>query len=178
MKLFEEQVLRNTKQEIMSYYGSGSQGFTEAQPNFRSGGASEQHSDQSAPFQSGYADPNSWQQQQQNQQQPPYGQHQYLQQPTMKQQQQPFWNPAAAASMAAIAASSLGGATSNEQMLDAAGQFAGSFLQSSSARMIPGLEMTLMVLRQYFAVDNKYVLQKVKRVLAPFLSKQWSRQVG
>eukprot|EP00540_Astrosyne_radiata_P014720 CAMPEP_0116864746 /NCGR_PEP_ID=MMETSP0418-20121206/24999_1 /TAXON_ID=1158023 /ORGANISM="Astrosyne radiata, Strain 13vi08-1A" /LENGTH=196 /DNA_ID=CAMNT_0004500013 /DNA_START=1 /DNA_END=587 /DNA_ORIENTATION=- len=34
-----------------------------------------------------------------------------------------------------------------------------TFLQSSTARMIPGLESAMQMLRVYFAVDNKYVLE-------------------
>lgn len=165
----------------MSYYGNN-QGYGGGQTNF-SGGGQQQTNDQHT-FQSGYGDPNSWQQQQQyeqQQQQQPQQQQQYGQPPVQQQQpqQQAFWNPAAAAGMAAMAASITGASagSSNEQMLDFAGQAAGSFLQSSTARMIPGLERSMMALRQYFAVDNRYVVQKIKRVLAPFLTKGWKRQV-
>ena len=178
----------------MSYYSGNQGGYGGGQPNYNASGAGGQQQHQQSSeytFQSGYGDPNSWQQQQQQpqygqqqQQQPQYGQQQQQQQQygqqTMPPQQQPFWNPAAAASMAAMAASTFTGAatgSTNEQMLDFAGQAAGSFLQSSTARMIPGLERSMMALRQYFAVDNRYVVQKIKRVLAPFLAKGWTRQV-
>ena len=176
----------------MSYYSGNQGGYGGGQPNYNASGAGGQQQHQQSSeytFQSGYGDPNSWQQQQQQpqygqqQQQQQYGQQQQQQQygqQTMPPQQQPFWNPAAAASMAAMAASTFTGAatgSTNEQMLDFAGQAAGSFLQSSTARMIPGLERSMMALRQYFAVDNRYVVQKIKRVLAPFLAKGWTRQV-
>jgi hypothetical protein len=90
---------------------------------------------------------------------------------------QPFWNPATAATMAAVAGSISGsGGFSNDTMLDLASSAGKSFLQSGSARMIPGLESTMLTLRHYFAVDNKYVLRKMQKVLFPFLSKQWQRQ--
>jgi YIF1 len=134
-------------------------------------------------FQQGYGDPNAWQQQQQS-----YGQQQqqqpsqYPPQPQQQQQQQQpaFWNPAAAATMAAMAANLTGsGSSSNEAAMLGLAEAAGkTFLQSSSARMIPGLESAMGALRCYFAVDNRYVLYKMKRVLFPFTCKQWKRQVG
>lgn len=87
----------------------------------------------------------------------------------------PFWNPAAAAQMAAMAATTLSG--NQDAMFDMASTAGQSFLQSSTARMIPGLESSMMVLRQYFAVDNRYVLQKMKRVGMPFVFKTWKRMV-
>ena len=33
-------------------------------------------------------------------------------------------------------------------------------------------------LRYYFAVDNRYVLQKMKRILFPFMTKHWKRNVS
>jgi hypothetical protein len=81
--------------------------------------------------------------------------------------------------MAAVAGSISGsGGFSNDTMLDLASSAGKSFLQSGSARMIPGLESTMLTLRHYFAVDNKYVLRKMQKVLFPFLSKQWQRQVS
>ena len=60
--------------------------------------------------------------------------------PSQPQQQETpaFWNPAAAASV--IAAATTGGGNSNA-MLDLASSAGKSFFQSSSARMIPGLEL-------------------------------------
>jgi len=167
----------------MSYYGSGStnQGY--------SGGGQQQQQSSNNTFQSGYGDPNSWQQQQQygeqqqQQQQSQYGQGQQQQPQQLQQQQpqvQPFWNPAAAVSMAGIAASAFtggGGGSSNQQMLDLAGKTAENFLQNSWARMVPGLEQAFLSMRPYFSVDNRYVVLKMKRVLVPFLAKHWKRQV-
>jgi hypothetical protein len=125
-----------------------------------------------------------WQYSPQNQQQNGYGQPQqqqnaFGQQPQQQQpQQQPFWNPATtAATMAAMASMASGQGLPNEMLTNEmtnAGKF---FLQSTTARFIPGLESTMIVLRSYFAVDNRYVLRKMKRVLFPFFSKQWKRNV-
>jgi hypothetical protein len=90
------------------------------------------------------------------------------------QQQQAFWNPAAAASVMSMAA---GSGFSNDTMLELASNAGKSFFQSGSARMIPGLETTMGKLRVYFAVDNRYVKRKMQKVLFPFLSKHWKREV-
>ena len=52
------------------------------------------------------------------------------------------------------------------------------FLKDSWAKKMPGLEALLLTLRSYFAVDNNYVLQKMKCILFPFLKKQWNRNVS
>lgn len=52
------------------------------------------------------------------------------------------------------------------------------FLESEMARMIPGLEALMISLRRYFAVDNNYVKLKMQRVLFPFSTSQWQRQVS
>ena len=165
----------------MSYYGSGS-----TNQGYSGGGQQQQQQSSNNTFQSGYGDPNSWQQQQQfgEQQQQQQQQSQYGQQQPQQQQPQPqvqpFWNPAAAASMAGIAASAFTGGrggSSNDQMLDLAGKTAETFLQNSWARMVPGLERAYVSLRPYFAVDNRYVVLKIKRVLVPFLAPHWKRQV-
>lgn len=140
-----------------------------------------------------------WHQQQQSQftnQQHYYNQNQFVTQqprpiqnvngtPTTvppKQSQTPaFWNPAAAATMAAMAASTVasGNPINNDAVLDFASKAGKSFLQNGTARMIPGLESSMLALRSYFAVDNKYVLRKMKRILFPvFMNKEgWQRQV-
>ena len=143
-------------------------------------------------YQTGYGDNSGWQQQQQQQQQYPqqqgsqqqqqYQQNQFVQQSTQPQQSAPsFWNPATAATMAAMAASTVasGGSMSNDTVLDFATTASKSFFQSGTARMIPGLESAMLLLRSYFAVDNKFVVRKMKRVLLPVLiDKQgWNRQV-
>lgn len=175
------------------YYGGGQQ-----QPPY-GGEGYQQHQKQQVPnssnFQNSYGDPNAWQQQQQQynvnsneqQHQPFYNQQQYVPsyvgQQQQQQQQQPqqspaFWNPAAAANLAAFAMSTAAsGGSSDGAMLDLAGAAGKSFLENSSARMIPGLERTMCALRSYFAVDNRYVMLKMKRILFPFLCKQWKRQV-
>lgn len=43
--------------------------------------------------------------------------------------------------------------------------------------MIPGLESLIQTLRKYFAVDNRYVKRKMTKILFPFLSKHWKRDV-
>jgi len=135
----------------------------------------------------GYSNPNTAQQQQQQQQWQSSTQQQSQQQATSQPQQQqpqnestgtPFWNPSMA--MAAVAGSmaNSGPGFSNDAMLDFASTAGKTFLQGGSARMIPGLESAMLTLRSYFAVDNKYVLTKMKKILVPFLSKQWRRQVS
>lgn len=108
---------------------------------------------------------------------------QQLQQPHQSQQTQApsFWNPATAATMAAVAGSLTSGGKSggynSDAMFDLASSAGKTFLQSGTARMIPGLESTMLLLRTYFAVDNQYVVKKMKKILFPFLSKSWKRSV-
>mmetsp|Transcript_21212 Transcript_21212/g.52194 ORF Transcript_21212/g.52194 Transcript_21212/m.52194 type:complete len:375 (+) Transcript_21212:118-1242(+) len=45
------------------------------------------------------------------------------------------------------------------------------------ARLIPGVDYTMQTLRTYYAVDNNYVKRKMQKVLFPFLSKHWKRQI-
>lgn len=87
--------------------------------------------------------------------------------------QQGFWNPAGGATVMSMAGSGF----SNDAMLDLASTAGKTFLQSGSARMIPGLEIAMGKMRVYFAVDNRYVKRKMQKVLFPFLSKHWKRQV-
>jgi len=49
------------------------------------------------------------------------------------------------------------------------------FLDEGIARMIPGLERSMVELRVYFAVNNGYVKRKMGRVLFPFFNKEWRR---
>jgi YIF1 len=98
-----------------------------------------------------------------------------------------FWNPTTAATMAAVAGSlassasggklGVGGSVDAGTMLDFASTAGKTFLQSGTARMIPGLEAAMQLLRRYFAVDNQYVVKKMKRVFFPFLNKNWQRTV-
>jgi hypothetical protein len=103
------------------------------------------------------------------------------QQGLQTQQQQPpsFWNPATAATVAAVAGSMAnnGAGMNSDAMLNLASTAGQSFLQNSAARMVPGLESTMLTLRAYFAVDNRYVVKKMKKVLFPFMDKQWRRMV-
>ena len=92
---------------------------------------------------------------------------------TGNQHQPSFWNPAAAATMVAMAGSGM----SNDAMIDFASNAGKSFLQSGSARMVPGLESKMHMLRRYFAVDNHYVKIKMRKILFPFFDKQWTRVV-
>lgn len=107
-----------------------------------------------------------WQQPQRDPLQPYPSQQQ--QQPQAQQPQPNFWNPAMA-SVAAVA-----GSMDNDTML----KVGKSFLQSGTAKMVPGLESSMLVLRRYFAVDNKYVKSKMVKVLFPFRTKNWKRVVS
>lgn len=85
------------------------------------------------------------------------------------------WNPAAAAAMMAVASGST--PFNNDAMFQSLSTVGQAFFTESSAKYIPGLESTMVVLRNYFAVDNRYVLRKLQKVLFPFFSKDWQRQV-
>jgi YIF1 len=168
-------------------YGGSSQQYGGTNQQF--GAEQQQQQQQQYGYQGSYGNSSGWSQQhqQQPQQHQTYGAGQFMQ-----PQQQPqavattaaptYWNPSAAASMAAMAASTMasGGTLSNDAMLDFANAAGKSFLQSGTAQMIPGLESTMMTLRSYFAVDNKYVIKKIKRFLLPILSDKhgWQRQVS
>jgi hypothetical protein len=81
--------------------------------------------------------------------------------------------------MAAMASSvAANGMNNPDAMFDLASTAGKSFLASSSARMIPGLEAVMMNLRGYFAVDNRYVKSKMGRILFPFMTKSWKRLVS
>jgi hypothetical protein len=175
------------------YYGGGQHQQQQHQPPPYGGGQQQQQ--HGINFQQSYNDPNAWQQQpsqpqQYSQQQPSYSHEQTYGQPSQQQQYPqptsqnaaaaaPFWNPATAANLAALAFSTATSAASTtpDGMLDLAGVAGKSFLENSSARMIPGLERAMQTLRCYFAVDNRYVVQKIKRILLPFTCHQWKRQV-
>lgn len=123
-----------------------------------------------------YGNPNQWQAPQQQQQQQSTG---MQQQQSQGDAQPSFWNPATAATVAAMAGGIAQNGMSNpDAMLNFASTAGKSFLQSSSARMIPGLETTMKSVRGYFAVDNRYVKTKMGRILFPFLSKTWTRTVS
>jgi YIF1 len=179
---------------MSSYYSSNSNHQGSGNFYSSSGGPYQQPpSEPNQTFHQGYGDPNAWQQQQQQQQQQQYPQQQQFMPPAQSSyppqqpQQTPgasFWDPAAAAKMAAFAVNmasnnaSGGGAMNDTMMFNLAGEASKSLLQSKSAQLIPGyMEQAMNVLRSYFAVDNRYVVLKMKRILFPFLCKHWKRQV-
>jgi hypothetical protein len=178
-----------------NYYGGGNSSNGQDGGSYydQSGGYSQPQQDQQQQQQQGYssggyAAPNNqqWQQQYSQQQQQPQQPRQT--QPYAAQQQfgasqgQPaapanFWNPATAATVTALAGSMANSGFSNDAMLDLASSAGKSFLQNGSARMVPGLESTMLALRSYYAVDNRYVMRKMQKILMPFLSKNWRREV-
>ena len=95
-------------------------------------------------------------------------------QPTQPQQQSLF-NPAMAA--AAISNVAAGGFTA-DSIYDGGSKMVEGFLDQSTARLIPGLDLFMRTLRVYFAVDNRFVKRKIQRVLFPFISKDWERLVS
>jgi hypothetical protein len=182
-----------------NYYGGGNSSNGQDGGSYydQSGGYSQQQQQdqqqqqqqQSGYSAGGYAAPNN-----QQWQQPQYTQQQ--QQPQQRQQSQPyaaqqqfgasqgqpaaapaFWNPATAATVTALAGSMANTGFSNDAMLDLASSAGKSFLKNGSARMVPGLESTMLALRSYYAVDNRYVMRKMQKILMPFLSKNWRREV-
>jgi hypothetical protein len=124
---------------------------------------------------------------------PSFQQQQQQLQQQQQQQQQPsisFWNPATAATVAAMAGQMATGMNTtgannnvgynvlnNDAMFDLAGAAGATILQQGSARMLPGMHTSMINLRQYFAVDNRFVSKKIRKVLFPFIFKQWARQV-
>ena len=125
----------------------------------------------------GFGVPQQQQQQQQQQQSGGFAQ----QQPGMYNQQQPqqqpqqYWNPAmsaAAMGMMTQLAAGQGFAPgiANDMITDQGKKFI-------ETNFLPGLNTVMMTLRPYFAVDNGYVLQKIKKILFPFMTKQWNRKV-
>ena len=152
----------------MSYYGSD--------PNSQSagGGFYGNTSSTAGGYNAAGANVQSWQQTttSSQQQQQPYAP---VQQQTAAPAAASVFNPAAAAAMAAVSMSGSGGHDAAFNAISTAGQ---SFFQEGVSRMIPGLESTVMLLRTYFAVDNRYVMRKIQKVLVPFFSKDWQRQVS
>lgn len=161
---------------MASYYGSGyntqSGGDAGGGNAYYGYGQGQHHQQQSQPTaertgagEASYANPNQWQQASQVQQQP--------------NNQPSFWNPATAATVAAMATSvAANGMNNPDAMFDLASSAGKTFLASSSARMIPGLEVIMTNLRGYFAVDNRYVKGKMGRILFPFMCKSWKRIVS
>lgn len=84
-----------------------------------------------------------------------------------------FWNPTTAMSAAAAFTSS-----DQTAMFNVAESMGKQFLETGWAKAVPGLERSMLALRPYFAVDNRYVKGKMGRVLFPFLCKDWARLVS
>ena len=151
------------------YYGAGG---GSAQANYSAGQwqqPSTQMQPQSSTPQYSQFLPNPQQQQQnmqQQQQQPPQGSFT----PASPSQQSQISTFGFDSTMAAAMAASALGANQPAVVVE-------SIFRDSWAKMIPGLEAFLNTLRDYFAVDNKYVLQKIKTILFPFLKKDWHRNV-
>ena len=159
---------------MASYYGSGygnQQSGNGGNDGFYNNNASYGHQQPHAPPPQAFQHPGSTQQWT-----APQPQQQQQSTTSNTQQQTPsFWNPAAAAT---VMSSVAGSGFSNDAMLDLASSAGKSFLQSGSARMIPGLETAMQTLRKYFAVDNRYVKRKMQKILFPFISKHWKREVS
>ena len=80
-----------------------------------------------------------------------------------------LFNPATAVKTAALFSSG------NQDAIFQAGQ---SYMANLGAGQIqPGVGRIMGMLRVYFLVDNRYVQQKLKRVLFPFFFRSWKRQV-
>ena len=86
-----------------------------------------------------------------------------------------LFNPAMA--MAAANAVATGKMGYNTLMMNMAESMGKQFLETGWAKAVPGLERSMVGLRPYFAVDNKYVKRKMLRVLFPFAFRNsWARQ--
>uniref|UniRef100_A0A7S1Z347 Protein YIF1 n=1 Tax=Trieres chinensis TaxID=1514140 RepID=A0A7S1Z347_TRICV len=86
--------------------------------------------------------------------------------------QQPLFDPSmAAAAMTSVAAQGF----TPDAMFGQGQKLVEGFLDKSTARFIPGLDLFMRTLRVYFAVDNRFVKGKAQRVLFPFVYKDWAR---
>ncbi|CAM9847481.1 unnamed protein product, partial [Choristocarpus tenellus] len=63
----------------------------------------------------------------------------------------------------------------NAQMLNMGGNAAKSFFQSNVAQYQPRVSGWWYILKGYFAVNNTYVMQKMKVLLLPVIKKDWFR---
>jgi hypothetical protein len=86
-----------------------------------------------------------------------------------------FWNPAVAMAANAAITGQMGDLSSGA-MMNVAETMGKEFLQKGWAKAIPGLERSMLGLRPYFAVDNKYVMKKMMKVLFPFFFTNWARK--
>jgi hypothetical protein len=66
----------------------------------------------------------------------------------------------------------------NAMLLDLAGKTLMHSSGSAARVLLPGFSTTMQMLRPYFAVDNRFVMKKIKRILFPFPYKSWRRQVS
>jgi hypothetical protein len=87
-----------------------------------------------------------------------------------------FWNPSTMA-MAGLAAQAVSGGITSSQALDQVINIVPVPPNWKASSVIPGFDSTMIMLRAYFAVDNRYVQRKMKKVLFPFVAKQWRRLV-
>jgi YIF1 len=109
---------------------------------------------------------------------PSKSQNQQSQQPSQQQpQQQPigqqhnFWNPANTMAVAGLAAQAMSGGMTMDQMMN--------FVPMPPVQdNVAHFNRIMLTLRAYFAVDNRYVQRKMRKVLFPFVSKQWRRLVS
>jgi hypothetical protein len=113
----------------------------------------------------------------QNQQYNPSNQGGQQQQSQTHSQTQNFWNPSTMA-MAGLAAQAVSGGITSSQALDQVMNIVPVPPNWKASSVIPGFDSTMIMLRGYFAVDNRYVQRKMKKVLFPFLAKQWRRMVS
>ena len=92
-------------------------------------------------------------------------------------QTQNFWNPSTMA-MAGLAAQAVSGGITSSQALDQVMNIVPVPPNWKASSVIPGFDSTMIMLRAYFAVDNRYVQRKMKKVLFPFVANQWRRLVS
>ncbi|GAX14037.1 hypothetical protein FisN_5Lh040 [Fistulifera solaris] len=109
----------------------------------------------------------------QQQQHPAYNSSSWQPQATQQQQSTYPSQPIGPSIFNPSVAGAFGNQAVQKMMMDQ-GQ---AFVLEGMAKIVPGLEVSMITLRAYFAVDNQYVLKKIKKVLFPFLSRTWSRQI-
>jgi len=105
-------------------------------------------------------------------QQHSYG-HPSQQQSQQQQPAQPFWIPNVQEAATKAAAGFMTGNLTSENVLKEGMDGIGKAFGGG----IPGMNYVMSMLRSYFAVDNNYVKRKMLKVLFPFTSKQWQREV-
>jgi len=84
-------------------------------------------------------------------------------------------NPSTVGAFTAMAENSIGGDNPTAVFHQLIKPQAQTFLKTSTARMVPGLESVMTTLRRYFQVDNRYVKRKLQRIFFPFRCKSWQR---